>query len=841
MTSAAPTAAAEVVVTNPVMIFALVLLIILLAPILSSRLRVPSLIILILAGTLVGPHGLRWLARDNTFELLGTVGLLYLMFIAGLEIDLHEFNRRKHHSLGFGALTFLIPQVGGAVLARLFFGFSWPTSILLASMFASHTLVPYPIISRLGLGRHQVVATTVGGTILTDTAALLVLAVIVESHTAELSPAFWWRIAIFLGLLVAGILLLLPRLGHLFFRHLAAEGTTEFIFVLAMTFLCAFAAELAGVEPIIGAFLAGLAFSSLVPEQSPLMVRLRFVGDVLFIPFFLISVGMLINLRGLGANPAGLMISLFMVICVTISKWLAAQASGRLLGYDGDERKLLFGLSVNQAAATLAAVLVGYRVGLLDEAILNGSILMILVTCIIGPYVTERAGRRISLRQSRGDSSASTARNRILIPIANPETLPALIEVALLLRDSKLADPLLPIHVVQDDSQSEENIVAGERMLGSAVVQALSADAPVTPVTRVDFNIAIGIIRASRELRAGTLIMGWSPERRARFFFQGRNTTDHVIRESNQMLVLCRMKAPINTMRRVCCLVPPLTDKHPGFQTAMRRIQGKARQMGAELLLTGLEESVRAARSALPATGTPKPLVRRMENWHGANPLPDDLNPGVDLFVMLGVRRGSPSWQPALERLPMQIARVEPELNFLLVIMGEQNLPASDYGTLLDSTRLADLTDGDESRTMLREVEGLAFAQVPEFLLNAWLGDKPHLVQTMAANLARTSDPIELAPGVALLHAHRDEISQPVVLLGVSRQGWQCADLEYPVRALFILLSVRDQPSERHLEMLYRIAQFVKQGHLAKILPPTDTREKTSSSNANLDPKPTVK
>lgn len=816
---AAITPLQDALINNPVLIFALVLSIILLAPLLAERLRTPSLIILILAGTLVGPHGLGWLARDNTFELLGTVGLLYLMFLAGLEIDVGEFKRRKHHSILFGTLTFLIPQIGGALLARLLFDFSWPTAILLASMFASHTLVPYPILSRLGLGRHGAVSTTVGGTILTDTAALLVLAVVVESHTAELDAHFWVRSAVLLFLLVGGILVLLKRLGYLFFRKLGAEGHVEFIFVLAMCFLSAYAAELAGVEPIIGAFLAGLAFSPLVPEQSPLMVRIRFVGEVLFIPFFLISVGMLINLHGLGENPAGLWISLFMVLCVTLSKWLAAQASGRLLGYDADERKLIFGLSVNQAAATLAAVLVGFRVGLLDEAILNGTILMILVTCMIGPYVTDKVARRISLRTVRDARFDDNSRDRILIPIANPDVVPALLDIALLMRDAKRSDPLLPLHVVQDDGSADENLIRGERMLSNAVVQALSADAPVTPVTRVDFNIAGGILRATRELRANTLIMGWVPERRASLLFQTQGTTDHIIRNSVQLLVLCRLKAPLNTLGRLRCLIPPLLEKHPGFRSALSRVQRTARQMGATLHLSGLPASLQAARSLLPATATPKPILDSLSRWPTASPLPEGLRPSTDLFVMLSVRRGSIAWQPALERLAPQIARLQPSLSFLMILLNEQMPVLADYESLSESSTLADLTNGNVDNTRVRDLTAIAFSRAPERLLHAYFDDNATAIQRIASMLAQTSAPIELAPGIALLHAHCDDISHPVVLLGLNRKRWSCPALDHPIRALFVLLSVRNQPPENHLEMLYRIAKFVQKGHLDTLIP----------------------
>ena len=168
--------------------FALVMVLLLVAPLLSVKLRLPDIAGLILAGVVVGEFGPGIFRLDQTFQLLGKVGLLYLMFLAGLEINLDDFQRYRKPGLVFGTLTFLIPQVLGTLGAVWLLGFGWPKAILLASMFASHTLIPFPIVQRLGLGRNRAVTTTIGGTILTDTAALLVLAVVVRSQNGASAP-----------------------------------------------------------------------------------------------------------------------------------------------------------------------------------------------------------------------------------------------------------------------------------------------------------------------------------------------------------------------------------------------------------------------------------------------------------------------------------------------------------------------------------------------------------------------------------------------------------------------------------------------------------------------------
>ena len=282
---------------DPILIFSSVLLIILIAPAVLKQVRVPGIVGLILAGVLVGPNGLHLLERDASIVLFGTVGLLYIMFLAGLEIDLHDFQRYKNRSLVFGALTFSIPQTIGMLTGRYFLGFSWPSAILLASMFASHTLLAYPIVSRLGIARNEAVSVTVGGTIITDTAALLVLSVIAGSARGELSGAFWLQLSISFALFVFAVLWLFPRVGTWFFKNSGSDSSSQYIFVLAFVFAAAFLAQMAGVEPIIGAFLAGIALNSLIPQQSHLMNRVHFVGNTLFSPFFLLSVGMLVDLR----------------------------------------------------------------------------------------------------------------------------------------------------------------------------------------------------------------------------------------------------------------------------------------------------------------------------------------------------------------------------------------------------------------------------------------------------------------------------------------------------------------------------------------------------------------
>ena len=397
--------------TDPVVKFLVILIIILLAPILLNRIKVPQLLGLIIAGAVVGPFGFNLMERDSGIILSGTVGLLYIMFLAGLEIDLGDFKKNATKSVGFGLVTFTIPMVLGTLAGYYVLEYSFMTSVLLASMFASHTLIAYPLVSKLGIAKNKAVNITVGGTMITDTLALLVLAVIVGMTQGEVNGAFWLRLSV--SILVFGgiVLLLFPLIGRWFFKRFD-DNTSQYIFVLAMVFLGAVLAEAATIEPIIGAFLAGLALNRLIPHTSPLMNRIEFVGNAIFIPFFLIGVGMLIDYRAFIDDTRTLQVGGVMIAVACLSKYLGCLLTQKAYGLSRDERHVIFGLSNAQAAATLAAVLVGYNIivgttdagepiRLLNENVLNGTILMILATCTIASLFAQSGAKQVALLEEQ--------------------------------------------------------------------------------------------------------------------------------------------------------------------------------------------------------------------------------------------------------------------------------------------------------------------------------------------------------------------------------------------------------------------------------------------------------
>lgn len=557
-------------VTDPTWIFLLVLLIILFAPILLNKLRIPHIIGMILAGLVIGEHGFNILVRDSSFELFGKVGLYYIMFLAGLEMNMGDFKKNRGKAVMLGLLAFVIPIGIGLVTNMMLLKYSLVTSILLASMYASHTLVAYPIVIRYGVSRHRSVSIAVGGTAVTDTLTLLVLAVVGGLFKGESGGLFWlWLVVkvIFLGAL---IMYSFPRIGRWFFRRYD-DNVMQFIFVLAMVFLGAGLMEFVGMEGILGAFLAGLVLNRLIPHVSPLMNHLEFVGNALFIPYFLIGVGMLIDIHVIFGQGDALKVAAVMIVVALVGKWIASWLTQKIYKMAPIERELMFGLSNAQAAATLAAVLVGYNIilpngeRLLNEDVLNGTVLLILVTCVVSSFITERAARKIAMCEAHLEEERTVEAERILIPVANPDTIEYLMNLSLLIRDTKQKDNLLALNVINDNNTSGGLELRGKRYLEKAAMITASADVPLRQITRYDLNIASGIIHTAKEYEVTDVIIGLHRKVNIVDSFFGM-LAENLLKGLHREVMIAKFLIPINTIRRIIIAVPPKAEYEAGFQ-----------------------------------------------------------------------------------------------------------------------------------------------------------------------------------------------------------------------------------------------------------------------------------
>ena len=783
--------------SDPVLVFALAMTIFLVLPQVFERMRIPGLIGLIIAGAVIGPSGFGLLDRDATIVLLGTVGLLYLMFLVGLELDLNEFNRHRRHSVTFGVLSFLLPQVAGTTLSLLL-GYSLLASVLLGAMFASHTLVAYPIASRLGIVKTGAVTTVLGATLLTDMLALLVLAIVTGAYEGETDTAFWVQLFATLAIYVAVVMVVIPRLGRWFFRRVRADGPGDYVFVLTLLFGFAGLAEMVGIEPIIGALLVGFALNRLIPEQGPLMNRIKFVGDALFVPFFLVSVGMLVDVRAFADRDAWLIIGA-LVFAIIVSKWLAAWVTRHMFGFEREDASVMFGLSVSHAAATMAITLVGYEIGLFDEAVVNAIVVVILVTCLLGPWIVERAGRTLALREERAPYEPADAPERLLIPVANPATSDDLLELALLVRDPASDEPLRPLMVVRGrDRDTAAEVAEAEKLLGHAVNKIVSADVPVSPLTRVDANVASGIVRGIAETRSSIVVVGWDGGRTAAGQWIFGSILDQILEQTSKLVLVAKLGHPLSTTRRLVTILPPLCDHHPGFYRAVRVVKRIAAQLGAPVRALALDDDVGPLERGFEQVKPDLPVeFEPVGGWNRLlATLREETQPD-DLVVLFSARRGTAIWHPKLERLPGQLAELVPE-SFLVVYPP----------TLTEATASEGVVDLPGGRA-IRLDAGSFEAAIDQMLAEAF--SDSHTVTALRDILITSEGQFsnEIIPGVVLPHARLSGLQDSIVLMGVSEAGVACPGASTPARLLVLLVSPADRPEE-HLRRLAEIARFLR-------------------------------
>ncbi|PET68594.1 cation/H(+) antiporter [Priestia megaterium] len=650
---------------EPVLIFGFAVLIFLLFPILMRKLRVPAIIGPIIAGIIIGPNGLEILERDSTIQLLGTVGLLFIMFIAGLELDLDGFKKYRNRSILFGMLSFLIPLVLG-VLIGLWLHLSMLSAILFGSIFSTHTLLGYPSISRLGVAKNQAVTTAVGGTLLTDSLALLFLAVITGASEGHLTVGFFVYLIIATALFAVVVLFLTPYLTKWFFKRSNNEGTTEFNFVLAILFVAGAISLFVGLEPIIGAFLAGLALNRYIYDHGPLMNRIRFTANALFIPFFLLSVGMLMDLSVLISSPKALLTIALITIVAIGSKLVASWVTSKVYGYSKNERNVIFGLSTTHAAATLAITLVGYEFGLFDQQIINAVIVVILVTCILGPYLCEKYGRKLAVAQDKTVLD-DTLPERILIAITSSNTMESLLDLGIVLKKAKKTEePIYPLTVIQKDLKQADNEVAqAERMLGHALTYTSGADVPVRLLTRVDHNIGWGIERAATEERITTIIVGWDGSGKGDQKVFGR-VIDNLLEHTYQRSLIANINQPLNTVERVILLLPNNIVYKPGFEDSLSIIKDIASQLNATIKGLVIRDNVERYKKVSEQV---QPNVEaEFESVDGWNAIySNQLNnvKSTDLVILLSARKGTVAWHPELETSPKKLSSMNLE-NFIV-------------------------------------------------------------------------------------------------------------------------------------------------------------------------------
>ena len=660
-------------ITDPTLIFFVVLLIILVAPIVMSKLRIPHIIGMVLAGVMVGQYGFNILERDNSFELFGRVGLYYIMFLAGLEMDMEGVKKHTRRFVAFGLLTCFVPLVLTYVMAIAILDYSPAASFLLGCIMASNTLIAYPIIGRYGLQRHPSVGLSVGSSMISLFLALVMLAALSGAFTEGVNWFFWPLFVLKFAAFCVGSLLFIPKLTRYFLRRYS-DAVMQYIFVLGIMFLSAALTSLIGIEGIFGAFFSGLILSRYIPRVSPLMNRIEFIGNALFIPYFLIGVGMLINVRTIFSGIDMVWIVFLIVFFGTFGKAVAAYISSLLFRLSKADGNMMFGLTSAHAAGAIAMVMVGMRlevapgVYLIDDITLNGVVMMILFTCVISTLMTEHASKQIII-QEKTHLHAETLKEddeKILLCVKYPEIAPQLLYLAMLMRDQRLNRELVALNVVYDDQHSTLSREQGLRLLEKLQQQASASEVKVQTQVRLATNIANGIKHAFREFACSEVIMGMHVHTDINPRFWGE-FIQSLYNGLNRQIILTRFVQPMSTLRRIRVAVPSRAEFEPGFHRWLERLSRLAGQLDCRIQFHGRKESLELIGEYI---NNRHPHVRAeytsMEHWNELPQLAADISDD-HLFVVVTARKGTISYKNALERLPDELQKHFSGKNLMII------------------------------------------------------------------------------------------------------------------------------------------------------------------------------
>lgn len=674
-------------VANPTWIFFLVLMIILFAPILLGRLRIPHIIGMILAGVVVGKYGLNILERDSSFELFGKVGIYYIMFLAGLEMDLENLKKNIAKALVFGVLTFGIPFGIGMWVGMSVLGFSMGASILLSCIFASHTLVSYPIVGRYGMARHDSVSISIGGTMFALTVSLFILAGVSGLYRGELDSGSWILFVVKCIAYCAFVFLVFPKFARWFFRKYE-DNVMQYIFVLSLVFLSAALAEFAGLEGIFGAFLAGLVLNRLIPHVSPLMNRTEFVGNALFIPYFLIGVGMLINLGSLFSGMETLKVVVVMLLVATLTKWLAAWLTQKIYRMTGTARQMMFGLSNAHAAGALAMVMVGTKIEvapgefLMNEGMLNGVVVMILFSCIVSSMVTEHAARAMALAEENGEMDMTCGKEdeRLMVSIANPETVEPLVNMALMMRNPKSKKELLAVtvEVEYDEAKKQAKLAQRRKSLEHAARIASAVDVPMKTRCRLSTNAATGILNTASEMNATEIVLGLHHKHGLLDSFLG-SFAQSILKGTHRQLMIVKCLMPVNTMRRIMVAVPPKAEYESGFYKWVERISRIGGQLGCRVHFWAHPDTIQRINGYVNRFHSNLRVeFTVMDDWDDLLLMSSKI--AYDhLTVIVSARKGAISYQSSFEELPNQITRYFSNSSLILIYPDQLGDPLENF------------------------------------------------------------------------------------------------------------------------------------------------------------------
>lgn len=547
---------------EPVIIITLILAILLIGPVFFERVRIPSIVGLLISGAIIGPHGFNLLSPDLEFSLLGTMGLLYLMFLAGLEIDLIDFIESKVKSIVIGLATFAVPFIVGYLVCRYLLNYKVITSWLIAAMLSSHTLISYPLLGRLGIVNKSIVTVIVGATIIADILALVAMELITDFGDKGFDVDSILMLGLHFLLFLIFVLLVVPRLSRVFLNKYEGDLGVQYIFVLVALFTSALVAHLLHIESILGAFFSGLVLNRLIIRSSPLYKRIEFVGNNLFIPVFLISIGILANFKVYFDQPVQLLFLVGLILTAFAGKYIAALLSKLFFKTSKTETELIFGLSLSRAASAIAIILIGFNMGFIQEVVLNNTVILILVTSISSSYITQKAGKKLLLEEETVIED-NKIKQKILVPIANPSNIENLIEFATLIKKEDNNFPVYPLTIFTNRSEVRKEIDKNQQKIAK-VIDKLHSDISFETSSRIDNNVTNGIVRAAEELIATTIVMGWN-KRKTPFWILFGNVLNNLLEKTERMVIVLKTPSSFRQVRKLYLMCPENAQYEKGF------------------------------------------------------------------------------------------------------------------------------------------------------------------------------------------------------------------------------------------------------------------------------------
>jgi Kef-type K+ transport system membrane component KefB len=825
-------------VNDPASLFALVMGLAVFGPLLSDALGIPVIVTITLLGVVLGPQGIGVLDLSSSLQFLGSLGFIYVFFMAGVELDIEKLKKRPFASLSFGLLTFILPFFAGFGFAIFLLKMDIRSSFLMGAFFASSGSIIGPFAARPDLLARESADTGrlgIGVSRLLVALTLFILSFF-SNEGLRLPPlsSFALQVAYFLG-----ILLFLPFLAAFVIRKTKIPGTTDTAFILFMVFGVAALGPYVGVGDFLGAFFAGLVVAPLFSASKPLASKLEFLGSIFFIPFLLTFIGVAVDFSRI-SNPSTILFMILGSVFLGIgSKFAAAAISGRILRYPPADKGLLFSVSSSFGIFSLAFASVAGSSGLFDQPLVSGALLLVVFSSLIAGLVARNSSSLILYKKGQRNHAPAKAGGRILIALSKPGTAPHLMELGISIQGEDPLDPLFPCAILQDSEDQGEARQFAETMLAAAIIQSSTSQVSVIPISRIAINAAEGLLESAKEQRADTIILGWNkPPKLANAFFG--SVIDQVLSNYPSMILVTRAVHQFSAAH-IHLIAPPLCDQHPGFSRAVAAVAALSKRLRAKIHLIQIKGQGPSLEGSLKKAGlSPLAQAIELESWKDIGKGLEKISTNPRLFVLLSARPTEPSWHPAIEKLPHRLGEEYPEANFIVLYMA-----GGGFSEDLEYPSISGYESGkDRAVKIFSPPSALGIPNTPEGILSysvfrgnvrvnmqhgaiadgimelvssAFPFDRK-IASRLSAKLTEAvqRQPIEMRPGVVLLHERVQEIDSPVLCIGSHRKGFRVSLLERPVKILVIIFIPENENPETHLSFLSDVAVLFREKNLAQ-------------------------